>query len=739
MLGNGCICVVPARAAILVVAFLLALPLATAVSGETSASPRITGPKVFGVRPNRPVLFTVTATGTKPVTFATDDLPPGLTLDAATGRISGSMARRGTYLVTFHARNNGGTTSRGFRIVVGDRICLTPPLGWNSCNRYDRNVSEQNVRETADAMVAKGLSDHGYSYVNIDDGWQGPRSMSAPYDADHLGPLTGIKPKFSADMKGLADYIHGKGLKFGLYSLSRSPSYMGFTGGETNGMVCSPQDVQQMADWGVDYLKYDGDDPQADSYAATGVCVRAAPRDIVLTICSSGGCSYKGADYYRQICNAWRIGYDLSDAFSAIKETAFNGYKLFPQPEPSFWAPYSGPGRWLDADMLVVGRMKDGPSATHLTHDEQYVHLSQDAMLASPILAGCDLPTLDEFTIGLLTDDEVLDVDQDPLGLQAVRVALTGEAATGTQVWARDLEDGSRAVALYNFTEDNTTVKITWEQLGISGPRKVRDLWRQEDMGIFREEFSAEVRPHGVVFVKVTPDDPGYPQITTQPVDPAPVVAGETASLSVTATGLTPLNYQWHKNGQAIAGATAARYDIRATATEDDGAVFRCYVSNSAGRVISYEAVLKVLKTLRTNLVRPYHMVVSSTEGVWTLQNATDGNPDSFWGALGADPQWAFVDLEATYDISEVKLVNLDGPAAFEIQVAANGARVTDASAWETIRKASGLKTYGTQDLKGLTGRGRYVRFLCTGRYGDHAPRIGEFEVYGSPVRDSAE
>ncbi len=696
--------------------------------------PRLTGPQIFGVRPNHPFLFTVTATGTKPVTFQAAGLPNGLTLDRATGRIHGALARPGVYPVMLSAHNRAGSSSRPFRIVVGPRISLTPPLGWNSWNLYHGTVTAQDIRANADAMVASSLSDHGYSYINIDEGWQGPRRTDAPYDADHPGPLTGVTPRFDPDMKALADSVHGRGLHFGLYSVARDPGYAGAVGGVVNSVVCSPQDVQQMADWGVDYLKYDGDDPSGSAYAQTSAAVAAATRDIVFTICSNAGCPMSHAPFYRDISNAWRIGYDLSDDWGSIKSTAFNGYLIGGKPfnpSPTAWTAYQGPGRWLDCDILVVGVLSDShPSA--LSADEQYVQVSQDALLASPILVGCDMTKLDAFTTGLLTNDDVLDVSQDALGMQAVRVSQTGDPETGSQVWVKDLEGGRKAVGLYNFGDAPALVTASWADLGVIGPQAVRDLWRQKEIGVCAGHFTAEVPRHGVVLVRLTATTPGHPQIAVHPTDPAPAPVGGTATFRVTAFGAGPLHYQWLRNGSALPGATGAVCTIRVSET-DEGAFYRCSVSSKAGRVLSEAAAVSVLGTTKVDLVRPNRVMASSEEGVWQVRSAVDGQPDTFWGARGADPQWLSADLGATYALREVKLTGLSGAADFQIQVASDGARVnTDASAWKTIRTVTGLTTYGTQDLTGLVGTGRYVRFLCTRRYGSDAPRISEFEVYGS-------
>jgi len=221
-----------------------AAPVAAEIlTPKPPATPRITGPKIFGVRPGNPFLFKVTATGDKPMSFTAENLPQGLSLDPSTGMITGTLTEKGETKVTLTASNALGKNSRPFRIVCGDTIALTPPLGWNSWNFFGRNIDDAKVRAAADAMVSSGLIDHGWTYINIDDCWEGKR------DAD--GMIQGNE-KFP-DMKALGDYIHAKGLKFGIYSSPGPLTCQGLEGS----LGHEDQDAQQYANWGVDYVKYD--------------------------------------------------------------------------------------------------------------------------------------------------------------------------------------------------------------------------------------------------------------------------------------------------------------------------------------------------------------------------------------------------------------------------------------------------------------------------------------------------
>lgn len=514
------------------------------------ATPRINGAKIVGVRPGHPVLIQIPATGARPMTYGAENLPEGLTLDSATGQITGSLATRQTVEVTLKATNALGSTTRTLKIISGDRIALTPPLGWNSWNAFEKSVTQENIRQAADAMVTTGLLDHGYTYVNIDDAWEGERDAEGIIQTNSKFP----------DMKGLGQYIHAKGLKFGIYS-SPGPK----TCGRYEGTYQHDDlDAQRFGEWGVDYVKYDlctydslvGDlkiarycellperadeirslmkelevlgrlrsartkeqearlkechktldkmlnvhglgtkaridnDVQTEPYKKFRAALDKVPRDIVYSF--SGGPVGKNAIECGG--NVWRTAGDLKDTWKGVDGTGFgqNGNERF-----------AGPGNWNDPDMLVIGHVsfygKQRPS--NLTADEQYTHVSLWSMLCSPLLIGCDLTKIDDFTLSLLTNDEVLEVNQDPLGKQASRISKEETR----EVWAKDMEDGSKAVGLFNRGETAQPVTITWKTLGITGNQRVRDLWRQQDIATSTSDFTATVASHGVVLVRVIP------------------------------------------------------------------------------------------------------------------------------------------------------------------------------------------------------------------------------------------
>jgi alpha-galactosidase len=481
-----------------------------------AATPRINGPKIFGVRPGAPLLYSIPATGDRPMTFAADGLPAGAKLDPDTGRISGAVAQPGEYPVLLRARNALGAAEKSFRLVVGEEIGLTPAMGWNSYNCFGVSISQDKMLRAARAIVALGLDRHGWTYINMDDGWES-RQRGGPHHGLQADPAA------FTDVKGMVDTIHGLGLKAGLYSTPWTVTYGGRLGGSSENPAgdwpaaadlkakrnarqlpyaigryrFTYQDAQQFADWGFDYLKYDWGPVEAPDTREMHQALRVTGRDLVLSLSNNhlknllpliGGVS--------PWAQSWRTTSDISDSWGRVAHDI--GFGQDP------WAPFARPGHFNDADMLVVGSVggwhhESRPS--RLTPDEQYTHLSLWCLLASPLLIGCDLEKMDDFTLGLLTNDEVLEIDQDSLGHQAVQVGAQGEA----KVYARPLDDGSLAVGLFNAGAAETKVTAVWAELNIAGKQRVRDLWRQQDLGIFDEKFEATVAPHGVVLVRVFP------------------------------------------------------------------------------------------------------------------------------------------------------------------------------------------------------------------------------------------
>jgi alpha-galactosidase len=468
-----------------------------------------------------------------------DDLPLGLAIDRQGGLITGKLKTRGQYLVRLRVRNRLGVAEKAFTIVVGDEIALTPPMGWNSWNCWGLRVSEEKVRAAARALVTSGLRDHGWSYVNIDDGWQGQRG----------GRFQAIQPnpKFP-DMPGLTREIHQLGLKAGIYSTPwrvSSGLHLGSSADNAEGGIETTaelnksqyqfpnfhsrlddwtwlrpladwrrartrkqwksqlntfgkfsfvrQDVRQWADWEMDYLKYDWVPIDLPHTVEMSREIHAAGRDIVYSVSNNAKANL--APELAQWASAWRIAVDLNDTWESVSDIGFS---------MDHWAKFNRPGHYNDSDMLVLGRTKwSGLAGCRLSSDEQYAHMSLWCLISGPLLLGCDLGQLDPFTLGLLTNDEVLAINQDALCHRATRIARSGHAS----VLAKSMEDGSWAVGLFNLGRKPIVVGVEWSQLGLTRPGTVRDLWRQQDLGAFPDRFTTLVNPHGVVLIRVTPSD----------------------------------------------------------------------------------------------------------------------------------------------------------------------------------------------------------------------------------------
>ncbi len=467
---------------------------------KAALTPRINGSKIYGARAGNDFLFRIAATGERPMEFKAKGLPEGVTLDKKTGIITGKINKEGSYTVTLRAKNKKGTYSRDLNIVCGKNIALTPPLGWNSWNCFACAIDQEKVKAAADAMVKSGLADHGWSYINIDDCWMVKPDSDDPILGGEIRDARGnmnTNKKFP-DMKGLADYVHSLGLKIGTYSGPGPKTCAGYT-------ACyqfEEQDAKRFAEWGFDYLKYDWCDyeriakdhslPELKKpYFVMRDALDKAGRDIVYSLCQYGmGNVWEwGAEVGG---NCWRTTGDITDNWSSVESIGFGqaGHEK-----------YAGPGHWNDPDMLVVGQVGWGPELhpTRLSPNEQYTHISLWALLASPLLIGCDMTQLDEFTYSLLTNDEVLDINQDPLGKQASRIVQY----ENLEIWSKDMEDGSKAVGLFNRGLFSASLTLGWQDIGINGSHIVRNVWSQTDEGTFDQKYTAIIPAHGVKLIRI--------------------------------------------------------------------------------------------------------------------------------------------------------------------------------------------------------------------------------------------
>ncbi len=491
-------------------------PAPVILTPKSAATPRINGAKIFGVRPGSPFYYCIPATGDRPMTFTADGLPEGLQFDPASGRITGTLKIPGEFKVTLRAKNSLGESEKPFRIVVGEEIQLTPAMGWNSYNCFGERVTQDLALRAARQMIKLGLDQHGWTYINMDDGWQGTRT----------GPFTALQADAQrfTDIKAMVDEIHGMGLKAGLYSSPWVVTYGGKPGGSAENPEGTSQrwpggaaknkkvlpsaigkyrftyqDAQQFADWGFDYLKLDWGPVEAPETKEMHQALRLTRRDIVLSLSNNHIKSLLPIiGDVSPWAQSWRTTTDIRDVWSRVA----NDIGFSQQP----WATSCRPGHFNDADMLVVGQIGGWPPSnlhpTKLTPDEQYLHISLWCLLTSPLLIGCDMEKMDDFTLSLLTNDEVLEVNQDTLCKQAVQVGGDGDL----KVYAKPLDDGSLAVGLFNTGKESATATANWYDLKLKGKQRVRDLWRQKDLGVFADKFEAPVAAHGVVFVRIFPN-----------------------------------------------------------------------------------------------------------------------------------------------------------------------------------------------------------------------------------------
>ena len=366
-------------------------------------------------------------------------------------------------------------------------IAATPPMGWNSWNHFAEKVNNADVRAAADALVSSGMRDAGYIYVNIDDTWQGERDASGVIHANSKFP----------DMKALSDYVHSRGLKIGIYSSPGPKTCAGYAGSYGH----EEQDAKTYAEWGMDYLKYDlcsfgelmkkesGGDPQKAfamqkaAYEKMHKALVATGRPIVYSLCQYGwnnvwewGTEVGG--------NLWRTTGDINDTYSRMVEIGFSQAGL---------AKYAGPGHWNDPDMLEVGN-------GGMTEDQYRTHMTLWVILAAPLLAGNDLSKMSPPTLAMLTNKEVIAVDQDPLGKQGDRVSAVGP----TEIWSKPLSNGAQAVALFNRSETEKSISFRPRDIGFAKSFKLRDLWQGREVTATGDTYTATVPAYGAVLLKVS-------------------------------------------------------------------------------------------------------------------------------------------------------------------------------------------------------------------------------------------
>ncbi len=504
------------------------------VTPKPSLSPHINAPRVYGARPGHPFQFLLPVSGERPMKYKAKRLPKGLALDEDTGIITGVAKKAGTYKVKIIATNSHGKDTNTLRVVIGDTIALTPPMGFNDWYSYGLNIDQDTILDCARAMVDSTMSQYGYTYIGIDDSWMVKPGQGYEVLADdsHYADSKTFKemlnntyklvpgesepghgeprdeqgrinanPKFP-DMKAMNDQIHAMGLKTGIYSSPGPITCAGFVGS----YLYEDQDAQRFAEWGFDLLKYDwcyygwrwapelpSPDQMKEPFIRMNEAIKKQPRDILFNLCQYGlGDIWEwGAAAGGQ---SWRTGNDI--AAVTTHNSYYSNFVSVALSEIGLekWA---GPGHWNDPDFLVLGK------PFNVSSNEAYSHMTFWTMLCAPLFFTGRMDKLEEHTLNVLCNPEVLEVNLDPLGQQA-RMAKREDYRC---VLVKDLEDGSKAVGLFNIGEIETTVKVNWEDLGITGPMKVRDLWRQKDLGVFDKQFEKTVPRHGVFLVRISPAD----------------------------------------------------------------------------------------------------------------------------------------------------------------------------------------------------------------------------------------
>jgi alpha-galactosidase len=455
-------------------------------------SPAIHGASVIGSTPGRPFLYRIPTTGERPIAFSAKNLPEGLALDGEKGIISGSLLGNGSTHVILTVQNRAGAASHALLIVGGKhKLALTPPMAWNSWNVWAENVDQDKMKAAVDAMIQSGLADHGYQYVNIDDTWEADRNAVGAIQTNNKFP----------NIKDFTDYAHSFGLKTGIYSSPGPKTCANFTASHQH----EQQDAASYAKWGFDYLKYDWCSydwiakdhnlPELQKpYIVMEKALNNVDRDIVYSLCQYGwGDVWTwGADVDG---NCWRTTDDINDSWISL-HTIYenqNGHEA-----------YAGPGHWNDPDMLTVGQVGWGnPHPSRLKPNEQILHISMWCLLSSPLIIGCDMTKLDSFTKALLTNDEAIDINQDPIGKAAKLITPDKD---GGEVWARPLSDGSYAVGLVNPFPWTKSVGVRWKDLGVKGKQSVRDIWLHENEGVFADKYQVDVPAHGCVLLRIRKD-----------------------------------------------------------------------------------------------------------------------------------------------------------------------------------------------------------------------------------------
>ncbi len=516
---------------------------AIVAASRVPAAPQFNGPVIIGMHPGAPLIYSFAVSGESPLSFSTRNLPDGLQLDPRTGIITGTLTKPGEYQFRAMAKNAAGRAQAEIKIICGEQLALTPPMGWNSYDAFGDSVTESETLANAEWM-REHLHPFGWDTVVVDFRWYDPHPTGddrllnstrtgAVLAADEFGRLLPAPDRFPSATNGpgfkpLADQLHSLGLKFGIHVMRGIPrqavlantpisggTFTAADAGDTNdkcswcpdmfgvrdnaaGQAWYDSCVQLWASWGVDYIKVD-DLSEPYHTAEIEMIHRALAKvdQAIIFSTSPGPTSTSHAGHIADNANLWRISGDFWDRWPKIKEQ----FDLLAQ-----WQGAGGPGHWPDPDMIPLGRIAirsklgGDPHWTHFTREEQLTLLSLWALAPSPLMLGMNLPDNDDWTAAILTNPEVLAVNQDSLGSPARRMFGLQPAA---EVWVRPLSSGAYVVGLFNRTDQTITAGCDWQKAGLPSIPKIRDLWLRQDLPV-QKVFSAEIPPHGCLLLRLS-------------------------------------------------------------------------------------------------------------------------------------------------------------------------------------------------------------------------------------------
>lgn len=483
-------------------------------------APRINGPKIYGVRPNKKFIYRIPCQGERPIDFEVSGLPDGLVLDRATGILTGvSPAEMGEYVMEITAKNGYGAVSRSFKVVVGEKTALTPPTGWNSWGGHMLMITDEIMRKVADLYVEKGLADVGFQYISLDDCWMKmspdayfdrPKGKVQQHEGFDFRGLVGevrdkegniIPNKNFPDMNALTDYIHSFGLKAGLYSSPGYATCQRFAGSQYHEAL----DAKKYAEWGFDLLKYDlcmgrerlnefkaNGMTQADFWEPMAKFLKIQDRDIFYNLCQYG--QEEPWNWAPGLgIQSWRIGGDLNHHVENYFEQALRIATDLRE--------FSKPGQWNDPDFMYIHKLTDhrkmgAPTIEiPLNTNERYQYVTLWSIVTAPFFFSCNINEIDEFTLRLLGNADVLNINQDELG----HVGEVIRDSNNEVVIVKNLADGSKAVAVFNRdSEKDATIELTWKEVGGRSELSVYDVWRQKTIGVMKDGMKVKLSADGV-------------------------------------------------------------------------------------------------------------------------------------------------------------------------------------------------------------------------------------------------